>query len=369
MRSPGTITRSWASGRPRQRRGRVVGSGEPTDVRPPALNSPAARERVRCLIVGRLPEPDLGLVLARAGGGEIDLVAAPLGLEAEVLGPFDCIWRLFEGRFAGVRRNPLADALAAHPEVRWVHSVSAGIDGFGEALAGHPDIVLTNSAGVVAIPIAEFVVGCLLHHCKRLSEIWAAQRDSRWESFRLRELGDFKVVILGFGAIGVEVARRLQPFGCRVTAVRRHPEAGGAGLALEVTSPGRLAEACLGADALVLAAPLTAETRGIVSREVLSALTREACVINIARGGLIDEPALMAALQGEALSAYLDAFNEEPLPRSSPFWTTPGIFLSPHISWSSPNFTRRTCELFGDQLRRFSQGQKLLNQVDLRAGY
>jgi phosphoglycerate dehydrogenase-like enzyme len=333
------------------------------------LNSAAAPESVRCLIVGRLPEPDLDLVLARAGGGHIDLVAAPLGREAEVPGRFDCIWRLFEGRLAGVRRNPLADALVAHPEVRWVHSVSAGVDSFGDALSGRPDIVLTNSAGVVAIPIAEFVVGCLLHHCKRLAEIWAAQRDSSWKSFQLRELGDLKVVILGFGAIGQQLARRLQPFGCQVTAVRRHPQTGAAGLALEVSSPDRLAEACLGADALVLAAPLTDETRGVVSREVLSALNQDACLINIARGGLIDEPELLAAVRGGTLTAYLDAFVEEPLPKSSPLWTTPGIFLSPHISWSSPNFARRTCELFGDQLRRFCEGHELLNRVDLRAGY
>ena len=324
---------------------------------------------VRCLIVGRLPKPDLELVRDRAGLKDLELVIAS---EAETppQGPFDCIWRLFGGRSPGATEDALRVALSQHPEVRWVHTVSAGVDHLDEVMAPYPDIVLTNSAGVVAIPIAEFVVGCLLQHCKRYAEIWALQQERRWESLQLRELGDLRVVIMGLGAIGTELARRLHPFGCHLTAVRRHPEAGGGGLVEELFPPDQIAAACAGADALVLAAPLTQETRGIVAPAVLGALQPAACLVNIARGGLVDEAALLASLRaGPLAAAYLDAFEEEPLPATSPLWSAPHVHISPHISWSSPHFASRACELFAAQLRRFATGEPLANRVDLAAGY
>ncbi len=325
---------------------------------------------VRCLIVGRLPEPDLGLVREQVGLDGLELVTAAPGEEALAQGQFDCIWRLFGGRLSGDTADSLKVALSQHPEVRWVHTVSAGVDHLDEIMAPYPDIVLTNSAGVVAIPIAEFVVGCLLQHCKRYPEIWALQQQARWESLHLRELGDLKVVIMGLGAIGQELARRLLAFGCQLTGVRRHPEAGGNGLVSTLFPPDRLVDACQGADALVLAAPLTRETRGLVSAEVLAALKPGACLVNIARGGLVDEAEVMEALRtGPLAAAYLDAFEEEPLPEASPLWSAPGVHVSPHISWSSPNFTRRTSELFAAQLRRFAAGEPLANHVDLAAGY
>ncbi|MHB8394141.1 MAG: D-2-hydroxyacid dehydrogenase [Candidatus Dormibacteria bacterium] len=325
---------------------------------------------VRCMVVGRFPEPDLPLVLERARGGRVELVVVAPGEEETAAGSFDCIWRLFYGHEAAAKEDPLPGVLRAHPEVKWIHTVSAGVDRIGDILAERPEIILTNSVGVTAIPIAEFVVGCLLQHCKRYPEIWAAQQMSRWESLALRELGDLRVVIVGLGAIGQEVALRLAPFGCRVTGIRRHPKGAGLGIVDDVRGPDQLAQACEEADALVLAVPLTTETRGLVGAEVLSRLQPGACVINIARGGLIEETELVKVLaSGRLAAAYLDAFEEEPLPPSSPLWSSPGVFLSPHLSWSSPNFTRRTCELFGDQLRRFSTGEPLVNQVDLRAGY
>ncbi len=325
---------------------------------------------VRCLVVGKLPVPDLSIVLARAGAGAADLVVAQPGEEGAVPGTFACVWRLFYGHEVENEQDPLTGFLGAHPEVRWIHTISAGVDGLGGSLSQRPDIVLTNSVGVTAIPIAEFVVGCLLQHCKRYPEILAAQRAGRWESLALRELGDLRVVIVGLGAIGEEVAARLAPFGCHLSAIRRHPEDPGRGVVRDVRGPDQLAGACDGADALVLAVPLTSDTRAMVGAEVLSRLQPGACVINIARGALIDELALLEGLAlGRPGAAYLDAFEEEPLPGSSPLWSAQGVFVSPHISWSSPNFTRRSCELFGDQLRRFRTGEPLINQVDMAAGY
>lgn len=328
------------------------------------------RGRLRCLVVGIQPEPDLELVRRLARPVEVELVVPPLGEGTAALGQFDCMWRLFGGRGAGGSPDPVREALQSHPEVRWVHTVSAGIDRLGEHFTGRPEVTLTTSAGVTAIPIAEFVVACLLQHCKRSPELWDLQRQRRFEQLALRELSDLKVVILGMGAIGTTIARLLLPFGCELVGVRRRPGLPGRELVSAVYPPAELGAACQGADALVLAAPLTEETRGIVDERVLSGLAEDSCLVNIARGGLAEEAVLLGQLDSGPLSAaYLDAFEQERLPPESPLWSAPGAFLSAHCSWRSPNFTRRSSELFGEQLRRFGTGQPLINVSHPAWGY
>ena len=316
-------------------------------------------------MVGRSPTPDPG-VLARLDQG-VELVGPGAGVGE---GSFDCIWRLFGGRPEGSPEDPLEAGLKAHPEVRWVHTVSAGIDHLRPLLEGHPGVTLTTSAGVVAVPIAEFVLACLLHHCKRLAHLDELQRQRRFEAVPLRELGDLRLVLVGLGAIGNEVARRALALGAQVVAVRRRPELGGGHHGLPVVGPEGLTEACRGADALVLAAPLTGSSRGMVGEAELRLMADGSALVNVARGGLVDEPALLRALAGGPLSAaYLDAFEEEPLPDSSPLWTAPGTHLSPHVSWSSPHFAKRSTELFLDQLTRFREGLPLRNVADPAQGY
>lgn len=316
-------------------------------------------------MLGRQPPPRLELVRELAPG--VEIVASDGELPP---GQFECIWRLFGGRSPGATADPLEAALETHPEVRWVHTVSAGIDHLGDLMAAHPEVVLTTSAGVVARPIAEFVIGCLLQHCKRAPELAELQRQRRFEAVGLRELADLRVVILGLGAIGRAVAGLTRAFGASVVGVRRRAALGGGELVAEVHPPEELAVACRGADALVLAAPLTPASRGLVGAAVLGALGPDSVLVNIARGGLVDEGALLGALrEGPLGAAYLDAFEEEPLPPGSPLWEAPGVRLSPHVSWSSPNFPRRASTLFGEQLRRFRDGAPLLNVADLAAGY
>ena len=329
----------------------------------------AAKPSVRCLVVGRFPEPDLELVARLAGPG-VELLVVPPGQSTSGTGAVDCIWRLFSGPLSGAAPDPFLEAMDAHPEVRWVHTVSAGLDQLGEVLVERPGVVLTNSVGVVAAPIAEFVVGCLLQHCKRNPEFWAQQRERRFEALPLRELGDLRVVLFGLGAIGAATARLLAPFGSHLVGVRRRPGRDGDELVRSVHPPAELGLACGGADALVLAAPLTAETKGVVDDPVLARLNPGSCLVNIARGGLVDEPALLSRLDsGPLAAAYLDAFEEEPLPAGSPLWGAAGVFISPHVSWSSGNFARRTCELFGEQLGRFARGEPLRNLADPVRGY
>ena len=328
------------------------------------MGQPVSPE-LRCLVVGRSPTPDPG-VLAGLDRG-LELVGPGAGVGE---GRFDCMWRLFGGRLEGATEDPLEAGLEAHPEVRWVHTVSAGIDHLRPLLERYPGVTLTTSAGVVAVPIAEFVLACLLHHCKRLADLDELQRQRRFEAVPLRELGDLRVVLVGLGAIGNEVARRALAMGAQVVAVRRRPELGGGPHGLPVIGPEGLPEACRGADALVLAAPLTGSSRGMIGDRELRLMGEGSALVNIARGGLVDEPALLRALtHGPLAAAYLDAFEEEPLPDSSPLWTAPGVHLSPHVSWNSPHFARRSTELFLNQLNRFRQGLPLANVADVAQGY
>jgi len=325
---------------------------------------------VRCLVVGQLPTPDLELIRRVVPEDRAELVLADAGADLVRLGDFDVIWRLFRARFDLGARDQLQEALESHPEVRWVHTASAGIDDLAILFQDRPGTILTHSAGVTAIPIAEFVVGCLLQHCKRFPELWELQRQRQFGRLDLRELADLRVVLFGMGAIAAELARRLSPFGCQIVGVRRDPSRPVPSGVSEVFGPQDLARACQGADAVILVAPLTEETREAVNAEVLAQLEKGSVLVNVARGGLLDGPALLAAVAaGRPAAAYLDAFVEEPLPPDSPLWTAPGIHVSPHISWNSSHLARRTSELFAEQLRRWVEGESLLNRANPQAGY
>ena len=325
---------------------------------------------VRCLVVGQLPTPDLELIRRVVPEDRAELVLGDAGADLVRLGDFDVIWRLFRARFDLGARDQLQEALESHPEVRWVHTASAGIDDLAILFQDRPGTILTHSAGVTAIPIAEFVVGCLLQHCKRFPELWELQRQRQFGRLDLRELADLRVVLFGMGAIAAELARRLSPFGCQIVGVRRDPSRPVPPGVSEVFGPQDLARACQGADAVILVAPLTEETREAVNAEVLAQLEKGSVLVNVARGGLLDGPALLAAVAaGRPAAAYLDAFVEEPLPPDSPLWTAPGIHVSPHISWNSSHLARRTSELFAEQLRRWVEGEPLLNRANPQAGY
>lgn len=325
---------------------------------------------MRCLVLGQLPAPDLDLVRRLVPGDQAEIVVAPRNTDLATLGDFDVIWRLFPQSSSGVAQDQLPAALESHPEVRWVHTASAGIDHLAPLFLDRSQITLTHSAGVTAVPIAEFVVARLLQHCKRLPELEQLQSRRQFEQISLRELGDLSVVLFGLGAIAAEVTRRLIPFGCRISGVRRDPSKADPPGVAEVFATADLARACRGGDALILVAPLTARTEGVINEGVLSELNDQSALVNVARGGLIDETALLAGIaKGRPAAAYLDAFVEEPLPAGSPLWNTPGVHISPHLSWSSPHLARRTSELFAEQLRRWLAGEALTNRADPRAGY
>jgi phosphoglycerate dehydrogenase-like enzyme len=262
--------------------------------------------------------------------------------------------------------------------LRWVHSAAAGV---GNALypeMQESNVVLTNSAGVHAIPIAEYIVAGVLYLFRGLDIAVDQQRRAEWnkqpfvgESSPLREVGDARVLVVGTGGIGSEAARRLSALGARCVGVRRRVALGApAGFADVIGFP-EIDRELPGADAVVLAVPLTEETRGLLDAARLARLPRSAIIVNVGRGALLDESALVERLGTGALrGAVLDVFLEEPLAADSPLWQLRNVLVTPHVSPVSPGrFWARELDLFLDNWRRFARGAPLRNVVDKRAGY
>jgi phosphoglycerate dehydrogenase-like enzyme len=263
------------------------------------------------------------------------------------------------------------DHLVGHaPRLEWIHSFSAGIDRVATDVVRDRGLTVTNARGVFSRPIAEYVVMMCLAIARRLPQLLELQRERTWQPLPGRELGGLTVGIVGFGSIGSEIARLLAPFETRVLATRRRPELGGAPDNVELLSSDRLDELLRRSDIVVIAAPLTEATAGMIGAAQLQEMRETAWLINIARGRLLDEMALRRALEsGWIAGAVLDVFNEEPLPPDSPLYATPNAIITPHTSWSSDRVVDRSLELFVDNLRRFAAGQSLDNVVDLEAGY
>jgi phosphoglycerate dehydrogenase-like enzyme len=257
------------------------------------------------------------------------------------------------------------------PQLRWIHSASAGVDRVATPLVRERRLLLTNARGVFSRPIAEYVVMMALAIARRLPQLLELQRERTWQPLPGRELSGMTVGIVGYGSIGAEVARLLRPFGTRILATRRHPERGvGDEGQVELHPLDRLDEVLAASDIVVVAAPLTDETAGLIGADQLSRMREDAWIINIARGRLIDELALRRALEsGWIGGAVLDVFNEEPLSPDSPLYRTPNLIATPHTSWASDRVIERSVDLFVDNLRRDRAGEPLRNVVDLEAGY
>lgn len=275
--------------------------------------------------------------------------------------------------FGSWRAERLRALLAALPGLRWIHTGATGLDGLlVPELVERDELVVTNSSGVSDVPIAEHVIALILAAAKQLPAHLRAQQRHEWrggdEGERHAEVRGATLVVVGLGSIGGEIARLAAAVGMRVIGVRRsgrpspHVE--------RVVAPDRLASVAGEADYLAIACPLTSETRGLVSREVVAALPAHAWVVNIARGAIVDEQALLAALRERRIGgAAIDTWWEEPLPKDTPWWDLENVIVTPHRSWSSPRSQERWTALFAENLRRYRAGEPLLNVVDKRLGY
>jgi len=262
--------------------------------------------------------------------------------------------------------------------LRWVHSAAAGVGSalYPEMVAS--DVLFTNSAGVHATPIAEYVVAGVLHFLRGLDVAIDQQRRGEWNKAPfvaldsvLREMDTVRALIVGVGGLGGATAERLSALGARCTGVRRrvtvHAPPGFhriVGLdAFDAELPSH--------DVLVLAAPLTPETEGLLSAERLDRLPPVAIVVNVSRGAMLDEAALAERLgSGRLRGAVLDVFRDEPLAPTSPLWQLRQVLLTPHVSPVSPGrFWPRQLDLFLENWQRYREGQRLKNLVDKQAGY
>ncbi|HEU4453483.1 MAG TPA: D-2-hydroxyacid dehydrogenase [Longimicrobium sp.] len=277
----------------------------------------------------------------------------------------------------GVPPDLFAAATAPpHGRLRWAHSGAAGVGGSLHAAMRASEVVLTNSAGVHAEPIADTVLAMVLHFARGVDWAVRAQAARRWtpEPWQsadapLRELSESTLGIVGLGGIGRAVARRAVALGMRVVATRRRSSEGPEGV--EVWTGDDAVDRLLPvSDFLVLAAPMTEGTRGMIGARELAMLPPHATVINVARGGIVDEAALADALRsGRLRGAGLDVFATEPLPEDSPLWELPNVLITPHVSGVSHRFWRRETDLIVENVRRYLAGEPLVNTVDKQAGY
>ncbi len=263
------------------------------------------------------------------------------------------------------------------PHLKWVHLAVAGVERSVTPELKRSSVVMTSSRGMHRVKVAEHVLGLMLTFAKRLNVAAEAQSRRHWAYDEIStsnfSLAGLTCGILGLGAIGLEVARLAGAFGMRCIGTRRRPFSEGEslpeGLRLglgESHTDRILAES----DFLVLALPLTDRTRGLLDRRRLGLMKRSAHLINIARGALLDEEAMLEALrEGRLAGAGLDVFVNEPVPPDSPIWTTPGVVLTPHISGNYPEYMVDSTRVFVANLQRYLRGEALDNVVDHDLGY
>jgi phosphoglycerate dehydrogenase-like enzyme len=264
----------------------------------------------------------------------------------------------------------LAEVVNGLPRLRWVHATSAGAGEQVRKAGLSPEalkrVVITTSSGVHAVPLAEFAILGLLAMAKELPRLIEDQRARAWPEVRrpVRELSGQTLFLLGLGEIGREVARLGKALGMRTVGFRR-TEGPPPEHVDEVHGPQRLPELAHRADTMVVSLPLTDQTAGLIDRATIERLPASCIFVNIGRGGVVDEPALVDALRERRIAgAVLDVFATEPLPDSSPLWTLPNVLVTPHAAALSARENERIVELFVDNLGRYLDGRPLRNVVE-----
>ena len=268
-------------------------------------------------------------------------------------------------------RDLVQQVFAQAPRLRWVHSRSAGLDSLlFPALVDSP-VPLTNSSGVYSRSLGEFVALGVLFFAKDLHRMQRNQAAGRWAPFDVDMAEGKTMGIVGYGDIGRAAARLAKALDMRVLALRRRPEQSrGDPLVDEVMGNERLLDLIARSDYVVVAAPLTPDTRGLVSAQAIAAMKPDAVMINVGRGAIIDEPALIDALRHKRIrGAALDVFAEEPLPPGHPMYGLDNLLLSPHCADHTRTWIDDAMVFFTGNLERFLRGEPLRNVVEKRLGY
>lgn len=263
------------------------------------------------------------------------------------------------------------DILARTPRLKWLQMMSAGVDRLRNTEIWQSRVTITGVSGIHATPIGEFVLGLMLMFAKGAPLCFQMKQKREWQRFRPTLLRAKTVGIIGLGSIGREVARLSKAFGMRVIATRRSARQAGKARYVDTLLPReQMPRLLAGSDFVVLAVPLTDETYQIIGEAELKAMKPTAYLINIGRGNLVDEAALIRALDEKRIAgAGLDVTATEPLPRESRLWDFDNVILSPHIAGGMEDYMIRATELFCENLRRYLSGKKLLNVIDRKKGY
>jgi len=267
------------------------------------------------------------------------------------------------------RSGVLKDSWEKRGRLRWVHVAAVGVDAVLFPALVSSDVILTNSRGVFDGAMGEYVLGLMLAMAKDLPRTIQLQLERTWKHREPALLRGATVVIVGVGGVGSGVAQSAADNGMTVIGVGRQARPAQPPFQ-RIAGVAELPSLVPQADYVVLAVPLTAQTRGLFTRELISSMRPSARLINIARGDVLDEDALVAALKaGRLAGAALDVFKTEPLPADHPLWGMANVIISPHMSADVPESTQGLVDLFLQNLARFRRGDALLNQVDKRLGF
>lgn len=264
--------------------------------------------------------------------------------------------------------NPPRGHWARAERLRLIQVLGAGVDGVLPAPDLAPRVLLANQRGMSAEPMAEFGLALVLALLKQLPFFVAAQREHAWRRALPARIAGRTLGILGLGAIGEALAVKAAALGMRVIGTQRSPKAHAA--VERIVPPEETDRVLAEADVIVLLLPLTDETRGLLSRERLARTKRGALLVNLARGGIVDEAALAEALRsGQLAGAAFDVFAEEPLPATSPLWDVPNLWITPHMAGGFPEILDETTRLFAENVARVERGEPIRNAIDRTRGY
>lgn len=263
------------------------------------------------------------------------------------------------------------DTITRAPFLKWVQVISAGVDRFLDNNVRESTVILTNSSGVMATPISEFVLQLMLMFVKQAPLCFHLKQEKQWQRLSTTVLLSKKVGIVGLGHIGREVARLAKAFGMRVIATRRSVKQVTKTRNVDVLLPSTsLPQLLSDSDFVVISLPLTSDTNKLIGENELRMMKSTAYLINIARGNIVDEKALVLALDEKWIAgAGLDVFAVEPLPSNSKLWELDNVILSPHVSFGMEDLNVRTIELFRENLKRYLNGKRLINVVNKKRGY
>jgi phosphoglycerate dehydrogenase-like enzyme len=271
----------------------------------------------------------------------------------------------------GAKRDVMETLLANAPKLKWIHSRSAGLDGLLFPALIESPVPLTNGRGVFSQSLGEFTIGAILFFAKDMRRMLRSQKEGRWDQFDVLEIRGQTLGIIGYGDIGRAIAKRAKAMEMNVLAMRRRPELSeGDPNVSELFGFNQKKEMIERCDYVVSALPLTPETKAFIGEADFAAMKPTAVFLNVGRGPVVDEPALIAALQsGRIKGAGLDVFAVEPLPAGHPFFSMENVLMSAHCADNTADWLNDAMRFFYQNLDRFRKGEPLVNIVDKKAGY